>query len=205
MTTPSCHVEPPPDTLPSGRPTHTRPHQQSQIWNGGTLRDPFPSDIQHQVMVVMHNDDIHEAPIATPPGSLARPITVMPLSRMKTTTFAMPNIKDLPRYGIEDCFTVQVPKGRLLFKCGFAADFIISPFLSRKSHRRVSKTVSAACQQYVALLQNNIISELQAQKALQTVTFIQDGVPIHIALPVKRLLRSTFGKDRISSHYLNHA
>ncbi|GFV15879.1 hypothetical protein TNCV_988621 [Trichonephila clavipes] len=119
----------------------------------------------------------------------------MPLSRMKTTTFAMPNIKDLPRYGIEDCFTVQVPKGRLLFK---------SISFEEVTQTGI-KTVSAACQQYVALLQNNIISELQAQKALQTVTFIQDGVPIHIALPVKRLLRSTFGKDRISSHYLNHA
>ncbi|GFV61245.1 uncharacterized protein TNCV_500371 [Trichonephila clavipes] len=55
-----------------------------------------------------------------------------------------------------------------------------------------------------ALLQNNIIPELQARQAIQTVTFMQDGAPPHIALPMKRLLRSTSGEDCIISRYFNH-
>ncbi|GFW96655.1 hypothetical protein TNCV_2847121 [Trichonephila clavipes] len=38
---------------------------------------------------------LDEEPQLRFPGPFARPITVMPLSRMETTTFAMPNIKDL--------------------------------------------------------------------------------------------------------------
>ncbi|GFY24056.1 hypothetical protein TNCV_1011091 [Trichonephila clavipes] len=40
---------------------------------------------------------------------IARPIAVMPLSRMENTTFAMPSIID-SRYGIEDCLQSRRPK-----------------------------------------------------------------------------------------------
>ncbi|GFT22848.1 hypothetical protein TNCV_1856761 [Trichonephila clavipes] len=39
----------------------------------------------------------------------------MPPSRQKNPTFVMPHIKVLSRHGIEDCFTVQMPKGKRLF------------------------------------------------------------------------------------------
>ncbi|GFX81833.1 hypothetical protein TNCV_2570331 [Trichonephila clavipes] len=39
----------------------------------------------------------------------------MPPSRLKKPTFVMPHIKVLSRHGIEDCFTVQIPKGKRLF------------------------------------------------------------------------------------------
>ncbi|GFU66476.1 uncharacterized protein TNCV_3807191 [Trichonephila clavipes] len=34
---------------------------------------------------------------------------------------------------------------------------------------------------------------------------MQDGTPLHTAVPEKRLLRSTFGKDRIICRYFKHA
>ncbi|GFQ83188.1 uncharacterized protein TNCT_100171 [Trichonephila clavata] len=34
---------------------------------------------------------------------------------------------------------------------------------------------------------------------------MQNGAPPHIALPLQRLLRSTFGEDPIINHYFNHA
>ncbi|GFU53997.1 hypothetical protein TNCV_246301 [Trichonephila clavipes] len=46
----SCnHASLPPPKNQSGpslqsRPTHIRPHLQYSIWDGGTLRVPFPSD-----------------------------------------------------------------------------------------------------------------------------------------------------------------
>ncbi|GFX29797.1 hypothetical protein TNCV_4749261 [Trichonephila clavipes] len=46
--------------------------------------------------------------------SIARPIAIMPLSRIENTTFAISSFKDLTRYGIEDCFTVQMPKEKRL-------------------------------------------------------------------------------------------
>ncbi|GFX41808.1 uncharacterized protein TNCV_389211 [Trichonephila clavipes] len=52
---------------------------------------------------------------------------------------------------------------------------------------------------------NNIIPELQERQALQTVPFMQDGAPSHIALPLQSLIRSPFGDDRIISHYFNYA
>ncbi|GFX59766.1 uncharacterized protein TNCV_1778051 [Trichonephila clavipes] len=66
------------------------------------------------------------------------------------------------------------------------------------------KAISVTGQRYVALLQNNIIPELQARQTLQTVTFMQDVAPPHIALLVQLLLRSTFGKNRIISRCFNH-
>ncbi|GFS76489.1 hypothetical protein TNCV_1621101 [Trichonephila clavipes] len=67
------------------------------------------------------------------------------------------------------------------------------------------KTVSVTGQRYVAMLQNNIIPELQVQQALQTVPFMQDGAPPHIALPVQCLPHSIFGEDRIiSRNFIMH-
>ncbi|GFW94547.1 hypothetical protein TNCV_3904571 [Trichonephila clavipes] len=39
----------------------------------------------------------------------------MPLSRQKNPTLAKPHIKVLSRHGIEDCFTVRMPKGKGIF------------------------------------------------------------------------------------------
>ncbi|GFW89518.1 hypothetical protein TNCV_1514691 [Trichonephila clavipes] len=39
----------------------------------------------------------------------------MPPSRMRKLTFVMPRIKVLSIHGIEDCLTVQTPKGKRLF------------------------------------------------------------------------------------------
>lgn len=102
---------------------------------------------------------------------------------------------------------VEVPlqQPKVTVWCGFTADFIIGPFFFEEVTKTGFKTVSITGHRYAALLQNNIIPELQARQALQTVTFMQDGAPPHIALPVQRLLRSTFGEDRIISRCFNHA
>ncbi|GFT36942.1 hypothetical protein TNCV_174981 [Trichonephila clavipes] len=44
------------------------------------------------------------------PDSIVQPIIDMPLSRQKNPTFVKPHIKVFPRHGVEDCFTVRMPK-----------------------------------------------------------------------------------------------
>ncbi|GBL91022.1 hypothetical protein AVEN_184412-1 [Araneus ventricosus] len=44
------------------------------------------------------------------------------------------------------------------------------------------KAVSVSGGRYAALLQNNIIPELQVRQALYTVTFMLDGAPPHIVM-----------------------
>ncbi|GFX86183.1 hypothetical protein TNCV_2560651 [Trichonephila clavipes] len=87
--------------------------------------------------------------------------------------------------------------------CDFTAEFINGPFFFEKVTQTGFKTVSVTGQRYVALLQNNIILELQERQTLQTVQQ-QDGATPHIALPKQCLLRPTFGEDRIISGYFNH-
>ena len=102
---------------------------------------------------------------------------------------------------------VEIPlhQPKVTVWCGFTADFIIGPFFFEEVTQTGFKTVSVTGQRYAAMLQNNIIPELQARQALQTVTFMQDGAPPHIALSVQHLLRSTFGEDRIISRCFNQS
>ncbi|GFV22904.1 hypothetical protein TNCV_167691, partial [Trichonephila clavipes] len=55
-----------------------------------------------------------EAPQPLLPDSIVRPIAIMPLGRMENT-FVMPSIIESHNMGIEDCFTVRMPKGKRLF------------------------------------------------------------------------------------------
>ncbi|GFU28066.1 hypothetical protein TNCV_3153801 [Trichonephila clavipes] len=53
----------------------------------------------------------NEAPKPRLPDPIDHPIAVMPPSRMKKPTLAMPLIEDLSRYGIEDCsYSPEAPK-----------------------------------------------------------------------------------------------
>ncbi|GFT89683.1 hypothetical protein TNCV_3137701 [Trichonephila clavipes] len=61
------------------------------------------------------NASVNEEPKPRLPDSIARPITNMPLSRMKNTTFVKPSIIDFHDMGLRTVLTVRTPKEQRLF------------------------------------------------------------------------------------------
>ncbi|GFW71170.1 hypothetical protein TNCV_535881 [Trichonephila clavipes] len=57
----------------------------------------------------------NEEPKPRLPDSIARPITIMPLSRMENTTFVKPSIIDFHDMGLRTVLTVRTPKEQRLF------------------------------------------------------------------------------------------
>ncbi|GFV00094.1 hypothetical protein TNCV_4057661 [Trichonephila clavipes] len=60
----------------------------------------------------LHPDEEHKPRL---PDSIARPITNMPLSRMKNTTFVKPSIIDFHDMRLRTVLTVRMPKEQRLF------------------------------------------------------------------------------------------
>ncbi|GFX32646.1 hypothetical protein TNCV_887861 [Trichonephila clavipes] len=56
-----------------------------------------------------------EEPKPRLPDSIARPITIMPLSRMENTTFVKPSIIEFHDMGLRTVLTVRTPKEQRLF------------------------------------------------------------------------------------------
>ena len=80
---------------------------------------------------------------------------------------------------------------------GFTASTVIGPFFFKKMRDSGFETVSMRGERYANMLQNRY--SLANKQLLESMTFIQDGAPPHIARQVKDLLRRSFGDDRLLS------
>lgn len=85
--------------------------------------------------------------------------------------------------------------------CGFTASFMIGPYFFEETGALGPVTVTVNGQRYESLLRNDVIPALQQRECVDSIIFMQDGAPPHIANRVKRLLRRHFGNARIISRH----
>ncbi|GBO17555.1 hypothetical protein AVEN_121746-1 [Araneus ventricosus] len=83
--------------------------------------------------------------------------------------------------------------------CGFTAAFIVDTFFSEEIGPSGPLTCTVNGTRYESLLRNQLIPALQQRVCVDSIIFMQDGAPLHIATPVKQLLNLHFGNDRIIS------
>lgn len=89
--------------------------------------------------------------------------------------------------------------------CSFTASFVIGPVFFEEVHSSAFQTVSVIGDRYAAVSKNSVIPNLQERQTLNTVTFMQDETPPHIAdVPVQRLLRSIFGENGVLLRSFSH-
>ncbi|GFX88908.1 transposable element Tcb1 transposase [Trichonephila clavipes] len=94
--------------LPPGQPVGVNVHCTLH-----PIREqPLSSQPSQKTLKTLHQDEEHKPRL---PDSIARPITNMPLSRMKNTTFVKPSIIDFHDMGLRTVLTVRTPKVQRLF------------------------------------------------------------------------------------------
>ena len=81
------------------------------------------------------------------------------------------------------------------------ASLIIGPFFFEEGGPAGPVTCTVNGQRYACLLRNQVIPTLQQHACVDRIIFMQDGAPPHIAKPVKQLLKTHFGDDRIISRH----
>lgn len=89
--------------------------------------------------------------------------------------------------------------------CGMTCDFLVGPFFFETPTPSGPKRCSVTGTSYSAMLREQLIPALQERNCLETTVFMQDGAPPHIAKEVKKLLRDTFGADRLISRGFDNA
>ncbi|UYV61931.1 hypothetical protein LAZ67_1007096 [Cordylochernes scorpioides] len=95
----------------------------------------------------------------------------------------------------------ELHQPRVTVWCSFTS-FIIGALFFEEINGRTFKTVSVTGRLYVQILREKVIPILQDRKALSEITFTQDGGPPHISSGAKKLLKDTFGEDRVISRHL---
>ncbi|GBN40788.1 hypothetical protein AVEN_30923-1 [Araneus ventricosus] len=85
--------------------------------------------------------------------------------------------------------------------CGFTAAFIIGPFFSEEIGPPGPITCIVNALRYESPLRKQLIPALQLRGCVDSTILMQDGVPSHIAAPVKQLLNIHFGNGRIISRH----
>lgn len=83
--------------------------------------------------------------------------------------------------------------------CGFTATFILGPFFFEEVTPNGLQTCTVTANRYKRMLETFVVPHLQQRQCLDTITFMQDGAPPHIGLPVQQFLRQHFTNDRIIS------
>lgn len=100
---------------------------------------------------------------------------------------------------------VPLHSERVTAWCGFTANFLIGPFFFEELGPQGPMTCSVNGTRYCDLLRQHVIPALRERGALDSTVFMQDGAPPHIANVVTRLLRNTFGENRIISRSFQNA
>lgn len=83
--------------------------------------------------------------------------------------------------------------------CGFTASFIAVPYFFEETGAFGPVYVTVNGQSYAFLLHNDVIPTLQQRGCLDSIIFMQEGAPLHIANRVKQLCRRHFGNAKIIS------
>ncbi|GFV32773.1 uncharacterized protein TNCV_3312541 [Trichonephila clavipes] len=83
--------------------------------------------------------------------------------------------------------------------CGFTATFILSPFFFEETTRNGPVTCPVTARRYKNMLKNFVAPQMLQHQCLDSITFMQDGVPQHIGLCVQQFLRQHFTNDRVIS------
>ena len=88
---------------------------------------------------------------------------------------------------------VPLHPAKVTMWCRFTASFIMGPIFFKETGGVDPITFTFTFQLYKCLLHNHVIPALQQLGCVARIIFMQDGVPPHIANPVKQLLKQHFG------------
>lgn len=103
------------------------------------------------------------------------------------------------------CVSIPLHSAKVTVWCGMTASFIIGPFFFEEVAPAGPVTCTVNGKRYACLLRNQVIPTLQQHACVDKIIFMQDGAPPHIAKPVKQVLKTHFGDDRIISRHFPRA
>ncbi|KFM73750.1 hypothetical protein X975_08779, partial [Stegodyphus mimosarum] len=89
----------------------------------------------------------------------------------------------------------------MVTRCGFIAEFIVSPFFYENITPTGPETSSVTGGKYRHMLNSFVIPALQQRQCLREMIFMQDGAPPHVAVRVQQMLRQKFTTERVISRY----
>ena len=84
---------------------------------------------------------------------------------------------------------------------GFNSSFLLEPYFFEEG----SATVSVNADRYCELLNQHVVPQLKAKRALSRTIFQQDGAAPHTARLTKKLLQRYFGELKVISRRYSHA
>ena len=94
---------------------------------------------------------------------------------------------------------VALYRERITPWCGFTAHFLIGLFSLEELGPQGQRTCGINGTRYCNLLRQDVIPALRGRGALDSTVPMKNGAPPHIAHEITRLLRNTFGENRIVS------